>query len=91
MGRSTLRSAESAAPGQKEENYMITLSRREVLGTLSAERFSQAKKLLASSSILCDYSIIYCDHTGRPGEMHHLYVREADYGKARRVLAGLAE
>ena len=70
---------------------MIPLSRREVLGTLAAETFSKAKRLLTGSSILCDYSIVYCDHTGRPGGMHHLYVRDVDYGKAQRVLAGLGK
>ena len=44
---------------------MIPLSRREVLGTLSAETFSKAKRLLTGSSILCDYSIVYCDNTGK--------------------------
>ena len=70
---------------------MIPLSRREVLGTLSAETFSKAKRLLTGSRIPCDYSIVYCDHTGRPGEMHHLYVRDVDYGQARRMLAGLGK
>ena len=92
MDCSTRRSAESAAFKIKEEDCsMIPLSRREVLGTLSAETFSEAKRLLTGSSILCDYSIVYCDHTGRPGEMHHLYVRDVDYGKAQRVLAGLGK
>ena len=66
---------------------MIPCRRKEILETPSVQRFSEVKNFLASRQIPCDYSIIYCDHTGRAGEMRHLYVRDADYKRACEALA----
>ena len=65
---------------------MIPCRRQEILKTPSVQKFSELKNFLASKQILCDYSIDYRCHTGKCGEMRHLYVRDADYTRACEAL-----
>ncbi len=68
---------------------MIPCSRQQILETSSVQKFSEVKRLLLGNQIPCDYSIIYCDHTGKSGEMRHLYVRDRDLKRARAVLCSI--
>lgn len=68
---------------------MIAARRQEVMKTLSPEMFSEAKRVLGQNRILCDYSVVYHDPTRKGREVRHLYVRDNDYSKARRLLCSL--
>lgn len=70
---------------------MLSLTRQEVLDTDSIALFTNAKNILTENHILCDYKLVYHDYYSMERGKRHLYVRNADYEAARKLLSVITQ